>query len=143
MHRLDTVYFTRKVSKMRHLLMFISAAATLAAANPSFHSPQSYFTAGDPLFLLSGDLNGDGKPDLIAVNIDNSVQTFLSNGEGSFTLYQTQSLTPSPGAVAVGDFNGDGKLDVAIAGNSFSQNVIFLCFSATERVASVRSPKLH
>ena len=99
---------------MRQLLIFISAAAALAAANTSFHSPQSYITQSEPLGVLSGDLNGDGKPDLIVINLENTVQTFLGNGSGSFHGHSTVGI-PLPIAYAMGDFNGDGKLDVAIA----------------------------
>ncbi len=60
--------------------------------------------------LLSADLNGDGKQDLVGINTGISV--LLGNGDGTF---QTSPLvTNLLGAYAVfGDFDGDGKDDVA------------------------------
>lgn len=106
---------------MRHFLIFLYAAATLAAANPSFHSPQSYY-AGEPLFVGSGDLNGDGKPDMVVVNVGGPLQTLLNNGDGTFSPSATISIT-TPIAFAIGDFNGDGKLDVAIMSEDPVQSV--------------------
>jgi flagellin-like hook-associated protein FlgL len=60
-----------------------------------------------------GDFNGDGKPDLLIVDIT-STYALLGNGAGSFTA--TGQTFGSPGntrGFTLGDFNGDGKLDFA------------------------------
>lgn len=65
--------------------------------------------------LVVGDLNGDGKPDLVmATNLPSLVpfMVFLGKGDGSF---QPASLNLPRGgfrSVAVADLNGDGLLDV-------------------------------
>ncbi|AYF74500.1 VCBS repeat-containing protein [Nocardia yunnanensis] len=62
--------------------------------------------------LAVGDLNGDGKPDLIAQSWT-QIAVFLGNGDGTFTPAKT--YTTVEGAqqeVQVADVNGDGKLDV-------------------------------
>jgi Big-like domain-containing protein/VCBS repeat protein len=63
--------------------------------------------------LATGDLNGDGIPDLITALSDGTVVSQLGNGDGSFTTVATISSGGS--LAAVGDFNSDGKLDVAVS----------------------------
>lgn len=83
---------------------------TLSALTPVTFSPNSEFMA-------IGDLNGDGILDLITVGEDEgtfSFDSFLGNGDGTFSLKQTVSLVLGLGNPALGDFNGDGKLDLAV-----------------------------
>jgi hypothetical protein len=86
------------------------------------------FTAGDTFptnqdgaNVTPGDLNNDGKLDLVASGAGpendngNFITTFLGNGSGSFTQVQDIQLGPgnTKGYTALGDFNEDGNLDVA------------------------------
>jgi hypothetical protein len=71
---------------------------------------------------LLGDVNGDGKTDLIWVSNyqsagdANLVYVGLSNGDGTFGVTQQQALGASAGwqsyVVSTGDVNGDGKDDL-------------------------------
>ena len=84
--------------------------------------------------LALADVNGDGKPDLIALSLGSSPEAgepldvgslwiFLGNGDGAF---QPGANYPLPGSFfhtgyssfAVADLNGDGKPDLAIATGS-------------------------
>lgn len=73
-------------------------------------------TGNAPDSLVAADLNGDGRPDLIASNNgDSTVTVFLQSGNGTFQPGVTYNVGKWPYSVAVGDFNGDGKLDLAVA----------------------------
>jgi len=72
--------------------------------------------------MLTGDLNNDGKRDLVVGGAGpenttgNFLQTFTGDGAGNFTLKQTILLEPDgaiKGEMAIGDFNEDGNLDIA------------------------------
>ena len=62
-----------------------------------------------------GDVNGDGKPDLVVAHpFDYSVSELLGNGNGTFQAPQDFGTGCLPSAVAVGDMNGDGIPDLAV-----------------------------
>jgi FG-GAP-like repeat len=60
---------------------------------------------------LTGDFNGDGKPDLLM-----GTNILLGNGDGTFQAPSMQVVYSAfYESVATGDFNNDGKLDLAVA----------------------------
>ena len=62
-----------------------------------------------------GDLNGDGHPDVLLGNANNTMSVLLGNGDGTFGDPVDYGFTDySP--VVIGDLNGDGRLDVVAAG---------------------------
>jgi hypothetical protein len=69
-----------------------------------------------PANVVVGDLNRDGKPDLIVGNFITGLSVFLGNGDGTFG---PELLLPgsSPASV-IGDFNGDGKPDIITTAGS-------------------------
>lgn len=75
------------------------------------------------------DLNKDGKPDILASNIDSgSLSVHLGDGQGGF---QEAERSPFPAGnnpedLAVGDFNGDGRLDVAVANHATDYVTVLL-----------------
>jgi hypothetical protein len=84
---------------------------------PSFLPPASYPVGTNPQAMVTADLNGDGKLDLVVANAgsDNRVSVLLGNGDGTFKPAVNYAVGAGPVSLAVGDFNGDGKLDVVTA----------------------------
>lgn len=64
----------------------------------------------------SGDFNGDGRPDFVALNYERStVAILIGQADGSFTdRGVSYPVGVHPGSAAVGDFDNDGFLDVAV-----------------------------
>ncbi|CAF4254129.1 unnamed protein product [Rotaria magnacalcarata] len=88
-----------------------------------FSAQTTYSTGFNPKSLNIVDVNGDGKPDIIAANsASNNVGVLLNTGNGMFAAQTTYSTGMSPDSVVAADVNGDGKPDIIVA-NSASNNV--------------------
>lgn len=68
-----------------------------------------------------GDLDGDGKQDLILTGPIGNTLFLAGNGNGTFA--SPLAIAPaSPSLAAIGDFNGDGQPDVAITTDGTQRN---------------------
>ncbi len=95
-----------------------SPPSTVASAPGTFLVAPSVSTTGAPVAVAVGDLNSDGKPDLIVANFNSGkVSVLLGTGNGKFAQAVDYPVGKQPVSVVVGDFNGDGKLDVAVVNN--------------------------
>lgn len=80
-----------------------------------------------------GDMNNDGRPDVVALVAQGreDLLVFVNNGDRTFTRHLIDERRPAFGGnvVEVADFNGDGKLDIAmlngdnVGGNSVDDTV--------------------
>ena len=98
----------------------------LGNGDGTFQPEAIYPTSAAPISLAVGDINGDGKPDLVTASYYGTVvSVLLGNGDGTFQLPANYNAGSSPRSVVVADFNGDGKADLAVANHS-SGNVSVL-----------------
>jgi len=111
----------------RHALLVcaVVSLARLAEARLSFNRTQLLEVpvgSDSPQAITLADVNGDNRPDLLAVDTDaDGVSVLLNNGTGAFPTTPTRfDVGAQPVAVAVGDFNGDGHADVATANETDS-----------------------
>lgn len=92
------------------------------ARNETVFTPRGFFgapvsAAGGGLTLALGDINRDGKPDLVVPNGDtNAIAVQLGNGAS----FANTPLTPTggPQKALLGDFNGDGRPDLITVNGS-------------------------
>jgi uncharacterized delta-60 repeat protein len=85
-----------------------------------------YATGSAPKSLISADITGDGKADLLVVNAgSNTVSVFKNSGDGTFTARVDYATGSSPQSVTSADIDGDGKADLIVA-NSGSNTVSVL-----------------
>ncbi len=99
------------------------AVNTVAAIG--FQSAVSYGNLTSPAGFATGDLNGDGKTDLVVANSGfGNVAVMLGNGDGTFQAPQYIAPGTNPAAVTLADFNGDGNPDIAVANSSGSAVIL-------------------
>src|SRR5260370_26244987 len=62
-----------------------STSTSGALSSGTFSNPMTYSSSIQPYKIVSGDFNGDGKPDLAVVDYaSNSVGILLNKGDGTF-----------------------------------------------------------
>ena len=108
----------------------------VGSTTPSFAATVDFMTGDSPLSVAIGDLDGDGKLDLVVADYNLNTVSILHN------LTATGATTPSfatkvdfmtgsnPYSVAIGDVNSDGKPDIAVS-NSNANSVSVLLNTAT------------
>jgi len=63
-----------------------------------------------------GDLNGDGRPDLVVANNGaNTVSVLLGSGGGGFRSRSDFPTGAAPRSVAIADLSGNGTPDLTVA----------------------------
>lgn len=104
-----------------------SVTVLLGNGDGSFQTAVSYISGGiSAQSVAVGDVNGDGKPDLLVANKYagivgsgiGSVAVLLGNGDGTFKNPAAYlSGSDSANSVAIADINQDGKSDLLVANN--------------------------
>jgi len=122
---------------LKRLLLFACLVVAGVFAVPQFASAVSFTpSAGGPIsiappndtvrYAATGDLNGDGKDDIVSVGYTKGIYVFLANNDGT-------GFTQAPGSpfgtggsetyggtsVFVGQFGGDSALDLLVQNNDY------------------------
>jgi VCBS repeat protein len=110
---------------------FDSIAVLLNQGSGNFSKSPKVLNVGGgaTVTMATGDLNGDGIPDLVVVATNRPqghLLLFLGKGDGTFVLKKSYSIGNGVQVPALADFNHDGKLDVAVTNYQHAQvNVFF------------------
>jgi VCBS repeat-containing protein len=96
-------------------LSFAEAVSYEAGSYPSPHG------------LSVGDVNGDGKADIVtADHLDHTVSVLLNDGSGAFLPRAAFATGAAPDDATVADVNGDGKADIVTANGPSNQISVLL-----------------
>src|ERR1700681_3789318 len=95
----------------------LASAQTMQFVQVASFTPQF----GPPYVVVTGDLNRDGKPDLIALSsggtgIPPTAYVLLGNGDGSFGPVSGYPIGAVPTQTALADLRGNGDLDLIVPG---------------------------
>jgi len=80
-----------------------------APAFPYYQDPLSGFGVS----LASGDVNNDGKVDLV-LNNSSTISIWIGKGDGTFTEGQSYATIDTDGFISVSDLDGDGNADIFV-----------------------------
>lgn len=104
-----------KDNKLDLLISQGGIGVALGNSDGTVRAPRVQKASTAPLGVGVGDLDGDGKADLVTTHLDDkSLSISLGRGDGSFLPPRRIALTNKPAMIVVADLSGDGKLDVAV-----------------------------
>ncbi len=95
----------------------------------SFAPKIDFATGLNPEGIAAGDIDGDGKPDIVTADLNGFTVSILRNtGSAGIISFSSPVSFPTgfaPRAVVVRDIDGDGKPDIAVATETPNKIVVF------------------
>jgi FG-GAP-like repeat/Immunoglobulin domain/IPT/TIG domain/Immunoglobulin I-set domain len=127
--KLDLVVSDRSNSRVG---IYRNVAVSGTLDTNSFAGPVYFDVGSDPRYLRAGDLDGDGRTDIVTANYGASTISILRNigVAGSLTTNSFAARVDLPAGagaydIAIGDMDGDGKPDIAVVNNGATVLSVF------------------
>jgi uncharacterized protein (TIGR03437 family) len=111
----------------------------LGIGDGTFRAAANYAGGGSAVGIGSGDFNGDGNLDLVAVKEAGVVSVLIGVGDGSFRAAVDYLAESGAASVLAADFTGDGRLDLAVANQDRDTVSIFVGSGTGTFSAAVRN----
>jgi gliding motility-associated-like protein len=103
------------------LLIYRNVTTVNAAfSTSSFAAPLAINTGNSTYNVALGDMDGDGKPDIVSSNRNENTASIIQNttasvGNISFNFIGSFAVSTTPQVLAICDLDGDGLSDIAVA----------------------------
>ena len=121
-------------------LATINSAGTISLHSNIFLLSSSPGVGDGPTRVVSADINGDGRADLISADsLTNKLSILTNDGSGRFSPAASPTVGSDPGALAAADVNGDGHIDL-ISGSSSSALLTVLTNNGSGGFTTASSP---